>query len=227
MKGFVGCLESILQGFRLEVLAEIAGAEPRRIGELDRAALKVAMGVAALDGQVTAAELVMFEQLAGKCRGANEESVAKAFEEGLRFAGYLELQARRLEKDALLKLFTDEVFRQLPPAFFRSDMENVRRALAMWVMIAMSDDYFSGIERQAILVLRERIESAVTAADQAAVPFSASSIGLMAGSSPLGQVTHQVPSAQFVQQLEGVVSRMKQDATAVQAETELEQLIKG
>lgn len=225
--GFINCLEGLFSSFQIGKLAEATTIEPSRIGRIDRCVLQVAMGIAALDGEVTPDEFKMFETLARKCRGANEKSVKEIFDAGLRFAGYLELQARRLEKEDLLKLFTDEVFDLLPDGFFRSDAEAIRRALAMWVMIAMADGSFAGVERLALLRLREKIQLGVAAADRTNVPFAVSSIGLMPGTLVQQPVTHQVPTEDFLHQVEVLVSQMKQESTAVRAEAEFEKLMKG
>ena len=198
--------------------------------DYDFAALKVAMAVAALDGDVTAAELSEFEQLIGSCAIPEGEARAEAFDACLRFAGYLSLQARRLSKEELLETFVREALDALPAKFFRGDMSHVRRAFAMWTAIAMSDDFYAGIERQAIGRLREGIAGAVESADLGAasltspVPYSAVHGAVPPQPAP---VPRQAPTAEFLSKLEGVISRLKHEATARQAAIDLENLING
>lgn len=206
------------------------GASTGRSAVLDLAALKVAMAVAALDGDVTESELAEFERLADTCVVPAGEAREKLFESCLRFAGYIEIQARRLDRDALVGLFATESFDALPPAFFRGDMSHVRRAFAMWVAIAMSDDYFESVERLAIGRLRERIAGAIAAVDEAAVPVSVSSFAIVPGAAAAGGSgikTRQPPTDGFFARLEEVIARLKRDDTREAAEAELEQLIRG
>lgn len=223
--GFAGCLARLLNGFRCEFLGDAAQG---RSASVDLAVLKVAMAVAALDGDVSEPELAEFEQLAEECEIPEGEKREEVFEKCLRFSGYIDLQARRLPKEKLIELFVDESFDALPNSFFRGDMERIRRAFAMWVAIAMSDDYFAGIERQAIARLRERIADAVAALDESAVPMAVSSFALMSGSAaPVGLAARQPPTPEFLSRLEGVISRLKHEATAQEAALDLEKLIKG
>ena len=221
----VSCVQKLLDGLKCEFLADAAHG---RSESVDFAVLKVAMAVAALDGTVGEAELAEFEQLAGSCAIPEGERREKAFEACLRFAGYIELQARRLPHDKLLELFAEESLDVLPASFFRGDMSQVRRAFATWTAIAMSDNYYSGVERKAIRQLRDRIEGAAAAVDNATVSMAATHFGQMAGT-PLtpGVRMREAPTVEFLSKVEGAVSRLKHEATAQQAAVDLENLIKG
>lgn len=197
-----------------------------RSAAIDLATLKVAMAIAALDGDVSEGELAEFEKLVATCSIPEGAARDKAFEDCLRFAGYIDLQARRLEKGKLLELFAAEVMEVLPPKFFRGDMAHVRRAFATWVAIAMSDNYFSGIERQAIGLLREKIAGSVAAVDKAAIPMAVSSLTVMSGGgTPSVLGTREPPTADFIRKVEGAVSRLKHEETSEQAAKDLEDLI--
>lgn len=197
-----------------------------RSAAIDLATLKVAMAIAALDGDVSEGELAEFEKLVASCSIPEGAARDKAFEDCLRFAGYIDLQARRLEKGKLLDLFAAEAMEVLPPKFFRGDMAHVRRAFATWVAIAMSDNYFSGIERQAIGLLREKIAGSVAAVDKAAIPMAVSSLTVMSGGgTPSVLGTREPPTADFIRKVEGAVSRLKHEETSEQAAKDLEDLI--
>ena len=223
-EGLSGIFRKVLKGLGSGLLANAASGFDRVEGGV----LEVAMAVAALDGEVSAGELEEFENLARQREGVTDAAVNALFERCLRTAGYVEIQARRLEQPQLLELFANEAMKMLPDAFFRGDMEVVRRAFAAWTLVAMSDDYYSGVERKAIKLLRERIEGAVAAADAGSVPLSVASLqmaaGVTAAESPQVRV---VPTEEFLARLEGVIARLKHEATMVKAREDLEQLIKG
>ena len=221
----VSSIQKLLSGLKCEFLSDAAHG---RSESVDFAVLKVAMAVAALDGTVGEAELAEYEQLAAACAIPEGERREKAFDACLRFAGYIELQARRLPGEKLLELFVSEALDVLPTGFFRGDMEQVRRAFATWTAIAMSDDYYSGVERKAIALLRERIAGAVAAVDEADVSVAASRLGQIAGVPAVpGVRLREAPTVEFLAKVEGVVSRLKHEATAEQAAVDLENLIKG
>lgn len=174
----------------------------------DAAALKVAMMVAALDGCIEAGELAEFDRLAKLCRGYTEKNAAELVDSGIRSAGYIEIQSRRLPEAEAVKLFVREALDTLPPEFYIGDTANARRAFAIWVMIAMSDDYYAGIERKAI----EALFTSVTGAMDACTRYQ-------------GIATVVPLERNLLSRLENIMSRMKHEATESDARGELKQLI--
>ena len=142
-------LAKLRRTFQCDFL-DVAAGMPTGIAAFDGAVLKVAMAVAALDGNVTEAELGDFERQAKECRGYTEESAKTLFHEGLRAAGYIELAARTLSEDELLAVFLDEVGRIMPGDFFDFRADEIRQAFVSWVAMALADGDFSSVERRAI-----------------------------------------------------------------------------
>ena len=123
----------------------------------DLGGLKVALMFAAVDGRVIGREIAMFGRLARKCRGWTPEAEAKALEDGLRAAGYLQLQARRLSERQLVELFIREAVKALPRSFASRNVYDQRRAFVMWTLMSISDLEPSLIEFKCALALRNRL----------------------------------------------------------------------
>ena len=125
-----------------------------RIGRTDLGILKVAFMVAALDGVATDDEYEAFAQMAKKCRGYSEVAAKKALEDAMRSAGYLLLLSRRVGDSELMRAFVIEAEASLPDGFAYLSIEDVRRAIIMWVAMGMSDGDYSARERKCIEALR-------------------------------------------------------------------------
>lgn len=126
-----------------------------KIGRSDVGILKVAMMVAALDGEISDSEYAAFESMAKKCRGATEDTVSEALDEAIRSAGYLMLKAKRSSDEELVKAFVSEAESALPDGFaYCASLEEVRRAIALWVAMGMSDGDYSSRERMCVEALR-------------------------------------------------------------------------
>lgn len=147
-------LKKIAGGFKFAAIKKTLGFKDK-IGKTDLGVLKVALMVAALDGEVTSAEHDAFWMFAKKCRGYTEESAAKAFDEALRSAGYLLLLARRVTPAELTKAFLLEAKAALPDGFAYYSVENIRNAIVTWIAMAMSDGDYSARERKCIEALRK------------------------------------------------------------------------
>ena len=124
----------------------------------DLGILKVALMFAAVDGKVIGREVAMFGRMARKCRGWTPEAEAKALEDGLRAAGYLQLQARRLSARQLVELFVREAERVLPRNFAQRNVFEQRRAFVMWALMCGSDLEPSLIEFKCAIALRNRLK---------------------------------------------------------------------
>lgn len=162
----------------------------RRIGRLDLGVLKIALMVAALDGEVTAAEYAAFDEFARKCRGYTPSSGASALREAMRAAGYLLLLSKRVSDDELVRAFIDEVGAALPADFALYAPEDVRAAFVIWVSMAMSDGDYSPRERGCIEALFKYFEA--ISANGAAWITSASSA--LSGALATGSKSAPVPA---------------------------------
>lgn len=126
-----------------------------RFGRTDLGVLKVALLVAALDGEVTDLEYEVFDRLAKKCRGYTPEVAEVALHEAMRSAGYLLVLSRRVSEAALVKAFVAEAKAALPNGFAFSSVDEVRRAMVLWITMGMSDGDYSERERKGIEALRK------------------------------------------------------------------------
>lgn len=130
---------------------------PSALGEVDFGVLTVAMMIAALDGTVQASELRAFRKLADECRVSACERAAK-YENALHAAGYILLLSRAgYSAKALSVLFLAEAERVLPCGFAGGKLEDIRRALVIWVSMGLSDGEFSGIERLCVKEFCKRV----------------------------------------------------------------------
>ena len=126
-----------------------------RIGRTDLGVLKVAFMVAALDGEVTENEYQTFELLAKSCRGYTPKAAADALKGAMRSAGYLLLLSRRAKEAELVKEFVAEAQAALPNGFAYSSIEDVRRAVVLWIAMGLSDGDYSARERKCVEALRK------------------------------------------------------------------------
>jgi len=126
------------------------------ISQADLGILKVAFMVAALDGDVTEKEYEAFDLLAKKCRGVEPTDAAAALAEAMHSAGYLMLLSKRVKKDTeLVAAFIDEAKKALPDGFAYLSLEDVRRAIIIWIAMGLSDGDYSARERRCIEALRK------------------------------------------------------------------------
>ena len=217
-------IQKLLCGLKCEWLAD-SGREPAKLGKADAAVLKVAMMIAALDGNVTDAELAAFERLAKKCRGYNAESAKTVFREGLKAAGHIELAARTLKDRELLSAFAAEAEGILPSGFAFGDAKDVRRAFVMWTAMAMADGDYSPNERKAIAFFAKsvsaRMEAEKEACAQSVRGFSPAFV--MAYAQNANRDTSLSPV--FFKKTEELIAKLGREATATAAEKELKSLI--
>ena len=126
-----------------------------RLSRTDLGVLKVAFMVAALDGEVTDAEYAAFDALAKKCRGYTAEGAEEALDEAMRSAGYLMLLSKRVKTPALVRAFVREAKAALPNGFAYLSVEDVRRAIVLWIAMGLSDGDFSVREKACIEAIRK------------------------------------------------------------------------
>ena len=125
-----------------------------RIGMADLGVLKVAMMVAAIDGDIMDSELEAFELMAKRCRGYSPESYAAALKEAMHAAGYLMIAMKRDTETEFVKEFIVEAKAALPNGFANLPIEDIRLAVVTWISIAISDGDYSRRERKCIEALR-------------------------------------------------------------------------
>ena len=127
-----------------------------RIGKTDRGVLKVALMIAALDGEVTDDEYSAFQALAAKCRGATPENTRLLLDEAMRAAGYLQMLAKRASDEVLVAAFENEATAALPEGFACFSVEEVRHAFVTWIVMAASDGDYSARERLCVEALKRQ-----------------------------------------------------------------------
>lgn len=132
------------------------GALLWKVGKVDLGILKVAFMVAAIDGDVTEEEYRLFARLAAKCRGCDKAMADAALDEAMRTAGYLYLKAKMLGETALARAFVSEAEKALPDGFSCLAIEDIRRAVVTWIMMAIGDGEYSSRERTCVEALRRR-----------------------------------------------------------------------
>ena len=225
--GILDKFVKLFSAMKFESLAYV-GREPDRIGRLDAAILKVAMLVAALDGNLTDDEISAFGKLARKCRGATPESVEEVLDEGLRAAGYILIQARRLGERALIAKFAEEVRKAMPDGFSYGDERDVRRALVMWISMAMSDSDFSGIERKCLEIVRREIADAMHEHDEAdAKTWREVSPAFAVAYVSEGKALpgRMAPDGVFMDRAEVLLAKLRRESSAAEAARQLKELV--
>ena len=116
-----------------------------RIGMADLGVLKVAMMVAAIDGDIMDSELEAFELMAKRCRGYSPESYAAALKEAMHAAGYLMIAMKRDTETEFVKEFIAEAKAALPNGFANLPIEDIRLAVVIEITAevpgGIDDDY--------------------------------------------------------------------------------------
>ena len=182
-----------------------------RYGKVDLGIVKVALMVAALDGEVTEEEYKALDALLKKCRGYTKRAADEAMDEAMRSAGYLLLLGRRASDKAFVKAFVLEARKALPNGFEDLSAGEVRRAVVMWIAMGMSDGDYTSREKKCIEALRKAFAEHKVRRQQAAVDLSAQMSG----------VTMAVSSG-FIVSAEELVAQYGDEAGAAK---ELEKLI--
>ena len=182
-----------------------------RYGKVDLGIVKVALMVAALDGEITEEEYKALDALVKKCRGYTKKAADTAMTEAMRSAGYLLLFGRRASDREFVKAFVAEARMALPNGFEDLSVEEVRRAIVMWIAMGMSDGDYSSREKKCIEAVRKAFAEHKARRQQEAVALGEQ----MAG------VSMAVPPG-FVASAEELVAQYGDEAGAAK---ELEKLI--
>lgn len=214
--GILSGAVKLLSGLKIEGLAHV-GRTPDRFGKADFGVLQVAMMISALDGNVQDDELAAFDRLAKKCVGYTPESAAAALDAGLRAAGYLTLQAKRLKEKDLVAKFVDEAVAAMPEGFAIGRPEPVRRAFVMWTAMAMSDGDYSAVERKAITALLKRIGEIMAerdAAERGMWREIAPAYAVACSDEHQTFESRKAPSADFMAKVEVLLAKLRRESSA-------------
>ena len=129
----------------------------RNFSSVDFATLETAMMLAALDGEVSDAELKSFREMALSCRGCTPKSFAKLWDKALRRMGYLLVQSKLLTSDELVALFVSEVTGTFVGEVSAEVSAERQHAFDVLTEMASADGDFSEIERRAIDALKAAV----------------------------------------------------------------------
>ena len=144
------------------LFADLTGKN--RFGKEDFVILKTALMLAAVDGEVGADEVGRFKELAEKCRGYSGESFDVLWEQALRSAGYLLIQARFLGQEELAALFVREAEKDFVGTVILETKEERVRAFELLDRMAMADGDYSAVEHACIAALAQKVKTAWDAA---------------------------------------------------------------
>ena len=213
-------LGKYITNLKLKTVNRIQAA---RLCKTDFGIVKVAFMVAALDGEVSDAELKAFDVLLKKCRGYSAKAAALALDEAMRSAGYLILLGRRVSDAQLIRAFMAEACAALPDGFAYLSVVEVRRAVVTWIAMGMSDGDYSVREKKCIEALRRHFAELKVSRDEAE---KEQWLGLSSDRQFSGCVSPVVPVAfitrDFVSQVEKLVAQYGDRTDAANA---LEKLI--
>ena len=131
-----------------------------RFGMFDSAVLRTMMMLAAVDGEISDAEIEAFRNLSAKCRAKEGEAFDSLWETALRSAGYLQLQSRFLAKDELVALFVKETEGDFTRAIVLEEKQEFAWAFRNLEALATADGDYSEVERACITALYERAKAA-------------------------------------------------------------------
>jgi len=128
------------------------------LAELDRGILTVALMIAGLDGTIYPGEYVAFVAMAKKCRGASAKNTRALYDMAISKAGQLVAMVRSgLYTEATrLATFVRMAGEVLPKGFACGSLADVRRAVALWIAMGVSDGAFSGFESRCVHALVRR-----------------------------------------------------------------------
>lgn len=153
--GLTAFLEKVTAGF-VRTLTETAKV-PSVADRLDVAVAEIALAIAALDGTVLPEEFAAYRWIVGRCPGFSEDGKRSHLDDAVARAGRLLMMAQvgAYSEAERLAAFGDLVNEAMPEGFTDRTRTDVRRAFVLWLSMALSDGGYSGIERQAVELLRK------------------------------------------------------------------------
>ena len=155
----------------MEFFNELTGKN--RFEMEDFVLLKTALMLAAVDGEVAEDEVARFREFAAKCRGYSGKSFDDLWENALRSAGYLLLQARFLDQDELVALFVREAEADFVGTVAQETSGGRTRAFNLLERMAQADGEYSEVERACIKGLTQAVKAAREKAIAARYPRAA------------------------------------------------------
>lgn len=135
------------------------GLVGKRFSYGDAVILKTALMLAAVDGDVSEAEVARFKEFAQMCRGYNDTSFEKLWDKAMRSAGYLYLQSRFLSKEELVAAFVEEAKDDFVDKISMETSEEREDAFKVLEKMAMADGDYSDIERESITALNAAVQT--------------------------------------------------------------------
>lgn len=213
-------LVKLVSDLKLKAVSRIQAAKH---GKTDYGIVKVALMVAALDGEVSDDGMKAVDAMLKKCRGYTAKAAAQVLDEAMRSAGYLMLLGKRAKEAELVKAFVAEAKAALPEGFAYLSVEEVRRAVVAWIALGMSDGDYSAREKKCIEALRKHFaELKVELAELEEARWSALSPAFrQAYGSPAGEMTAKLVSRDFVTRVETLVAQYGDSADAAKELKEL------
>ena len=155
--GLTGFLEKVTAGF-VRTRTETAKV-PSAADRLDVAVAEIALMIAALDGCVRSEEFAAYQRIANRCQGLSDAERRRLLDDAVARAGRLLMMAQTgvYSESERLAVFGELVHGVLPNGFAGCSPIDVRRSFALWLSAAVADGEVSGIERQAVELLRKRL----------------------------------------------------------------------
>ena len=197
----------------------VSRVQAARYGKTDYGIVKVALMVAALDGDVSDEELKAVDAMLKKCRGYTAKTAALVLDEAMHSAGYLMLLSKRVKDSALVRAFIAEAKAALPEGFAYLSVAEVRRAVVAWIAMGLSDGDYSAREKKCIEALRKHFaELKVEQAELELERWRALSPAFRQACDSSGcAATAKLVTRDFVTRVENLVAQYGDDAAAAKA----------
>ncbi len=128
-----------------------------KFGRADFGVLKTLLMLAAIDGEISAEEMVLFKDLAKKCTGYSGKSFTALWKDALHSAGYLVLQSRFMSKKELAAEFAREVEKDFVAEIAPASKADRERAFRRLETMASADGDYSEVERECVNALADRV----------------------------------------------------------------------
>ena len=143
-------------------LKEALAARLRRNGTLNRldaGCLKVMLMVAAVDGELSEAELDMFRSATEKACDGTGKTFSEVWDAAVRSAGYLLLQARILSNEEIVEKFVAEAERDFVGEVSLETNESRERVFRELEEMANADGEYSEVESKCLMALFLRVKA--------------------------------------------------------------------
>ncbi len=129
-----------------------------KFSRADFGVLKTLLMLAAIDGEISAEEMMLFKDLAKKCTGYSGKSFTALWKNALHSAGYLILQSRFMSKKELATEFAREVEKDFILEIASAPKTDRERAFRRLETMASADGDYSEVERACVEALAQRVK---------------------------------------------------------------------